>query len=106
MDSPVEREQGKHLSDTDIGKILGLAKALMSQQEIAELMKCIKKIVETILLTYHFETFQTHNSWPKYAQKTTEQKDRYILCALKQNEWMPSSDITHYYMMSSDRSGS
>ena len=37
-DTAVEREQGKHLSDIDIGKILGLAKALCPQRKIATLI--------------------------------------------------------------------
>ena len=55
------RTTGKLLSDVDIGKILGLAKALMPQREIAGLMKYAKSTVQHTLATYLFETFQGHN---------------------------------------------
>ena len=62
MDAPAEQEQGKHLSDVDIGKILGLTKALCPQHKIATLMKCGQKAVQRVLMTYLFETFQGHGS--------------------------------------------
>jgi len=58
---PPTREKGKHLSDVDIEKILGLAKAAMPQRKIAALMKCCQNTVQNILATYVFETFQRCN---------------------------------------------
>ena len=95
MDVPVERERGKHLSDADIGKILGLAKALMPQRKIATLMKCTRKTVQHVLATFLFETFQGRNSQPERPRKTTEREDRYILRIIKQNDSAPLRDITN-----------
>ena len=58
MDVQPQREKGKHLTDVDIGKILGLGKALIPQRDIAALMKCSQKAVQNTLVTYVFETFQ------------------------------------------------
>ena|SRR5579859_5194699 len=58
---PSTREKGKHLSDVDIGKMLGLAKAAWPQREIAALMKCTQNTIQYILTTYLFKTFQRHN---------------------------------------------
>jgi len=52
------RAIGEHLTDIDIAKILGLAKATMSHRKIASLMKCGKSAVQHTLVTYFFETFQ------------------------------------------------
>jgi hypothetical protein len=59
---PTTRKPWKHLSDVDIGKILGLAKAAMPQRKIAALMKCSKNVIQNILMTYLFKTFQGCNS--------------------------------------------
>src|SRR5579871_1101802 len=93
MDVPMEQEQGKHLSDTDIRKILGLAKALMPQRKIATLMKCTRKTVQHVLATFLFETFQRRNSQPERPRKTTKREDRYILHIIKQNDSAPLHDI-------------
>ena len=89
------RTTGKLLSDVDIGKILGLAKALMPQREIADLMKCSKSAVQHTLATYLFETFQGRNPRRKYERKTTQRENRYIERALKQNDSLPLRDITN-----------
>ena len=36
--APALRHPGQHLSDVDIGKVLGLAKAELPQREIVDLM--------------------------------------------------------------------
>jgi len=89
------REKGKHLSDVDIGKILGLAKATMSQRKIATLMKTGLHTIQNILATYLFETFQGRNPRRIYPRKTSEREDRYILRALQQNNDLPLRDITN-----------
>jgi hypothetical protein len=89
------RTTGKLLSDVDIGKILRLTKALMPQQEIADLIKCSKSAVQYTLVTYLFETFQECNPWRKYQRKTTQCEDWYIERALKQNDTLPLCDITN-----------
>ena len=63
---PAAREKGKHLTDVDIGKILGLAKALLSQRKIASPMKCSLKAVQHTLATYIFETFQGRDQRREY----------------------------------------
>ena len=88
-DAPAEREQGKHLTDVDIGKILGLAKALCPQRKIATLMKCGRKAVQHILATYLFETFQGRGSRRVYERKTTTRQDNVILRTIKQNYDLP-----------------
>lgn len=90
-----DRKSGKHLSDVDIGKILGLAKALMPQRKIATLMKCSRRAVQNILANHLFETFQGLGSRREYQRKTTEREDRYIERALKQNMSLPLKDITN-----------
>jgi hypothetical protein len=90
-----DRDSGKHLSDVDIGKILGLAKALLPQRQIATLMKCSKTAIQNILATYLFETFQGRNPRRDYKRKTTEREDRYIERAVKQNPFVPLRDITN-----------
>ena len=85
----------KHLTDIDIAKILGLAKAAVSQRKIAALMKCGKSAVQHTLATYLFETFQGRNPRRRYKHKTTEREDRYIERALKQNNSLPLHDITN-----------
>ena len=94
-DTPVEREQGKHLSDVDIGKILGLAKALCPQRKIATLMKCGRKAVQRVLTTYLFETFQGRKSRRAYERKTTTRQDNIIVRTIKQNYDIPLHDITN-----------
>src|SRR5579859_3244232 len=93
--SPPVRDKGKHLTDVDIGKILGLAKALMSQRKIASLMKCSQKAVQRTVSTYLFETFQGRNPHQEHKHKTTQCEDRYIESALKQNAFLPLRDITN-----------
>jgi Transposase/DDE superfamily endonuclease len=95
MDKQPERDKGKHLTDVDIGKILGLAKALMPQRTIATLMKCSQKAVQHTLATYLFETFQGRNPRREYKRKTTKREDRYIERVLKQNPFTPLRDITN-----------
>jgi len=53
---PLAREKRKHLTDVDVEKILGLAKALKSQRKITSLMKCSQKAVRHTVSTYLFET--------------------------------------------------
>ena len=55
------RTSGQHLNDIEIAKVLGLAKADKSQQEIARLMHCSQKSIQNALTNYDFETFQGHN---------------------------------------------
>ena len=93
--SPALRRLGQHLSDIDIGKILGLAKAELPQGEIATLMKCSKYAVFHTVHTYDFETFQGHNARREYERKTTKREDRYIERALKRNYSLPLRDITN-----------
>ena len=69
---PPTREKGKHLSDVDIGKILGLAKAAWPQRKIATLMKCTQNAIQNILATYVFETFQGCNPRQEYPRKTSQ----------------------------------
>ena len=96
METPTApRKSGKHLTDIDIAKILGLAKGLFSQRKIATLMKCSQKAVQHTLATYLFETFQGKNARREYQRKTTERQDRYIERSLKQNCFMPLKDITN-----------
>jgi len=92
---PPVREKGQHLSDIDIGKILGLAKAAMPQRKIASLMKTALHTIQNILATYLFEAFHGRNPRRNYPRKTSEREDRYILCALKQNDDLPLQDITN-----------
>src|SRR5579859_2907172 len=92
---PPQRDSGKHLSDVDVGKILGLAKASMPQRAIANLMKCGKTAVQNILGTYLFETFQGRNLRHNHPRKTTQHEDRYIERALMQNSFLPLADITN-----------
>ena len=92
---PPVREKGQHLSDIDIGKILGLAKAAMPQRKIASLMKTALHTIQNILATYLFETFHGRNPRRNYPRKTSEGEDRYILRALKQNDDLPLQDITN-----------
>ena len=89
------REKGKHLSDIDIGKILGLAKAAMPQRKIASFMKTALHTVQNILATSLFETFQGRNPRRNYQRKTSEREDRYILRTLQQNNDLPLRDITN-----------
>ena len=94
-DPPHERQSGKHLSDVDIGKILGLAKALIPQRQITSLMKCGQATVQHVLTKYVFETFQGHGPQRDYKRKTTKREDRYIEHALKQNHSAPLQEITN-----------
>ena len=89
------RTTEKLLSDVDIGKILGLAKALMPQREIADLMKYAKSAVQHTLTTYLFEMFQGCNPRQKYERKTTQREVRYIERTLKQNDSLLLRDITN-----------
>jgi hypothetical protein len=89
------RPKWKHLSDIDIGKILGLAKTKSSQRKIASLMKCSQKAVQNTLATYLFETFQGRKEQREYQHKTTEREDRHIEHILKQNDTVPLRDITN-----------
>jgi hypothetical protein len=56
-DAPEPRTKGMHLTDIEIAKILGLAKAKMSQRKIVSLMRCSAKAVNHALATFLFETF-------------------------------------------------
>src|SRR5579859_6371165 len=85
--SPPMRDKGRHLTDVDIGKILGLVKALLSQRKIASLMKCSQKAVRHTVSTYLFETFQGRNPHQEHKHKTIQREDRYIEPALKQNSF-------------------
>src|SRR5271169_5148333 len=96
MDNPpAERQARQHLTDIDIGKILGLAKGLIPQRQIASFMKCSQKAVQHTLATYLFETFQGRNPRRNYKRKTTDREDRYIERRLKQNSDLPLRDITN-----------
>src|SRR5271170_5767663 len=94
-DSTDERQPRQHLTDIDIGKIRGLAKALIPQRQIASLMKCSQKAIQHTLATYLFETFQGPNPRREYKWKTTKHDDRYIGRALKQHTSTPLRDITN-----------
>src|SRR5579859_1066635 len=89
------RDSGKHFSDVDIGKILGLDKAKESQRQIAKFMKCSRKAIQNILANYLFETFQGHGLRRTYQRKTSQHEGRYIEHALKQNSFLPLKDITN-----------
>ena len=93
MEEP--RTSGKHLTDIDIAKILGLAKAELPQREIASLMGCSQKAIQHNLETYQFETFQGHDPRREYKRKTTAREDRYIKHILNQNKFLPLRDITN-----------
>ena len=93
--SPVAHTKGKHLTDIDIGKILGLAKGLIPQRKITSLIKCSQKAVQYTLATYLLETFQGHNPRRNYQHKTSEHEDRYIERRLKLNSDIPLRDITN-----------
>jgi Transposase len=94
-DSTAARRSGQHLSDINIGKILGLAKAKLPQRNIAALMKCSQKAIQHTLATYLFETFQGRNARREYARKTTKLQDRYIERVLKKNDLISLRDITN-----------
>src|SRR5579859_5424429 len=94
-DSSTIRRQGQHLSDVDIGKILGLGKAELPQRQIVSLMKCSQNAVKHALHNYSFETFQGRQPRRDYKRKTTEREDRYIERALKQHYSLPLHDITN-----------
>src|SRR2546423_4576689 len=83
-DSLTIRRLGQHLSDVDIGKILGLRKVELPQRQIASIMKCSQNAVEYALYTYSFKMFQRQQPRCEYKCKTTEREDRYIKRALKQ----------------------
>jgi len=85
----------KHLTDVDIGKILGLAKGNISQRKIASFMKCSQKTIQHTLATYLFETFQGITSRREYKRKTTEKEDEDIIRVLKENYDVPLCDITN-----------
>ena len=55
---PPTRGNWKHLSDVDVGKILGLAKAAMPQPKIAALMKCSQNAIQNILATISLKPFK------------------------------------------------
>ena len=96
METPTApRAGGKHLTDVDIAKILGLAKGLLPQRQIAALMKCSQKAVQHTIATYVFETFQGKNPRREYKRKTTKLEDRFIKETLKQNIFLPLKDITN-----------
>lgn len=94
-DSHDVRQLKQHLTDIDIAKLLGLAKAEIPQREIASLMKCSQKAIQHTLATYTFETFQGRNPRRDYQRKTTKREDRYIERALKQYSFTPLQDITN-----------
>ena len=52
-------------------------------------------MIQNILVTYLFETFQGCNPHRNYLRKTSEREDRYILSALHQNNDHPLRDITN-----------
>ena len=89
------RESEKYLTNINIAKILSLGKALLLQWKIAALMKCSQKAIQHTLVTYIFETFQGKNPRRDYQWKTTEHKDQYIECTLKQKSFLPLRDITN-----------
>ena len=96
MEHPLTlRHLGQHLSDADIGKILGLAKAQLPEREIANLMKCTKNAVHHALHTYVFETFQGRKPRREYERKTNEYEDQYIESVIKENNSLPLRDITN-----------
>jgi len=94
------RHLEQHLLDVNIGKVLGLAKAELPQQEIMNLINCSKKAVQHMVETYDFNTFQGHNPHREYKHKTTKCEDRYIACALKQNNSLPLHNITNIMELS------
>jgi hypothetical protein len=96
MEGPPEPgESGKHLTNIDIAKILGLGKALLPQRKIVALMKCSQKAIQHTLAIYVFETFQSKNPRREYQRKTTEREDQYIEFALKQNAFLFLRDINN-----------
>src|SRR5579871_3127185 len=95
MEPPVMRKVRQHLSDIDIAKILTLDKVLIPQREITSLVKCSQKVVEDALANYLFEMFSGQKPRREYKCKTTDHEDRYIKCALKQNDSLPLHDITN-----------
>ena len=58
-------------------------------------MKCSQKAVQNALANYLFETFQGCGPQREYVRKTTKHENRYIECALKQNDYLPLQDITN-----------
>ena len=58
--------KGKHLTDIEIAKVLGLDKAGKSLREIACLMHCTPKPVRTALANYDFDTFQGRDTRHEY----------------------------------------
>ena len=84
-----------HLTDIEIAKILGLAKAKMSGRKIASLPRCSEKAVRHALATFLFETFNGRQQRREYHRKTSEREDRYIMRAIKQNNSLPLRDITN-----------
>lgn len=94
-DSPAARVKGKHLTDINIAKILGLAKGLIPQRAIESLMNCSQKAVHHTLATYFLETFRGHNPWREYQHKTPQREYRYIERALKQNNSLPLRNLTN-----------
>ena len=92
-ENELKRVKRQHLTDVDIGKILGLGKALLPKREIAALIHFSQKAVQHTLPTYMFETFQGRNPRRNYPRKTSQREDRYIERHLKQNSDIPLHDI-------------
>ena len=89
------RNKGRHLTDIEVAKVLGLVKAGKSQREIAHLMHCTQKPVQNALANYDFETFHGRDNERTYKRKTTKREDRYIERVIKQNHDVPLKDITN-----------
>ena len=70
---PAEWDKTKHLSDVDIGKILGLAKALCPQRKISSLMKCSRNTLKHILATSLLKPAKdVDHGKPMYEWKTSK----------------------------------
>jgi hypothetical protein len=90
-----QRKSRKQLTDIKIALALGCSKAGATQREIAKWLKITKTIIQHVLATYSFNTFQGRNPRREYQRITTEREDRYIEHILKQNSDLPLKDITN-----------
>jgi len=94
-ENEVPHKKGQYLNDINIAKILELAKAGKSQQEIASLMHCTKNLIQNALANYDFDMFQGHGLRCELQRKTTKRENQYIERVLKQNFDVPLQDITN-----------
>ena len=58
-------------------------------------MKYSQKGVQNALANYLFEMFQGRGPRQEHVRKTTKRENRYIECALKQNDHLSLQDITN-----------